>query len=199
MALDVHRAAVCSFAGFVLVKKVPGTLHLLAKSPGHSFDFVAMNMSHVVHQWFFGNKPSPRRRTVRGRRDRRPRCPPAADPALHTAMRASACRACRWCCRTTPYYHSSRSQLENECHASPDIGQALARLHPLGLTDDWADKLAGESFTSPNQRVTHEHYSQVGALLNHLHVGGLLLHLSRRLSPCNWTPSEFADRYTTLT
>lgn len=53
-------------AGFVLVKKVPGTLHLLAKSPGHSFDFVAMNMSHVVHQWFFGNKPSPRRRAVRG-------------------------------------------------------------------------------------------------------------------------------------
>jgi hypothetical protein len=43
--------------------------------------------------------------------------------------------------------------------------QALARLHPLGLTDDWADKLAGESFTSPNQRVTHEHYSQVGPLL----------------------------------
>jgi thiol-disulfide isomerase/thioredoxin len=91
----------CNLSGFVLVKKVPGTLHLLAKSPGHSFDFVAMNMSHVVHQWFFGNKPSPRRRS------------------------------------------------------------ALARLHPLGLTDDWADKLAGESFTSPNQRVTHEHYSQV--------------------------------------
>lgn len=52
-------------AGFVLVKKVPGTLHFLAKSPGHSFDFVAMNMSHLVHQWFFGNKPSPRRRSVR--------------------------------------------------------------------------------------------------------------------------------------
>lgn len=46
------------------MKKVPGTLHFLAKSPGHSFDFMAMNMSHVVHQWFFGNKPSPRRRQV---------------------------------------------------------------------------------------------------------------------------------------
>ena len=55
-------------------------------------------------------------------------------------------------------------------------GQALARLHPLGLTDDWADKLAGESFTSPNQRVTHEHYSQVRALLRHLHAGKQLLH-----------------------
>jgi hypothetical protein len=49
--------------------------------------------------------------------------------------------------------------------------QALARLHPLGLTDDWADKLAGESFTSPNQRVTHEHYSQVGALLRRVSAG----------------------------
>lgn len=49
--------------------------------------------------------------------------------------------------------------------------QALARLHPLGLTDDWADKLAGESFTSPNQRVTHEHYSQVGPLLRHVSAG----------------------------
>jgi hypothetical protein len=64
MALNVNRSGVCRSAGFVLVKKVPGTLHLLAKSPGHSFDFVAMNMSHVVHQWFFGNKPSPRRRSV---------------------------------------------------------------------------------------------------------------------------------------
>lgn len=91
----------CNLSGFVLVKKVPGTLHFLAKSPGHSFDFPAMNMSHVVHQWYFGNKPSPRRRA------------------------------------------------------------ALARLHPLGLTDDWADKLAGQPFTSANQRVTHEHYSQV--------------------------------------
>ena len=51
-------------AGFVLVKKVPGTLHFLAKSPGHSFDFMSMNLTHFVHQWYFGNKPSPRRRAV---------------------------------------------------------------------------------------------------------------------------------------
>lgn len=31
----------------------------------------------------------------------------------------------------------------------------------MGLTDDWADKLSGQPFISSNQRVTHEHYSQV--------------------------------------
>lgn len=64
-------------AGFVLVKKVPGTLHFLAKSPGHSFDFMNMNMTHIVHQWYFGNKPSPRRRSVRC-----PRAPSLPAPPL---------------------------------------------------------------------------------------------------------------------
>ena len=41
----------CALSGFVLVKKVPGTLHFLAKSSSHSFDHGAMNMSHVVHYW----------------------------------------------------------------------------------------------------------------------------------------------------
>lgn len=91
----------CNLSGFVLVKKVPGTLHFLAKSSGHSFDFHTMNMSHIVHHYYFGNKPSPRRQA------------------------------------------------------------ALAKLHPGGLTDDWADKLTEESFTSSNQKVTHEHFSQV--------------------------------------
>ena len=54
----------CALSGFVLVKKVPGTLHFLAKSPGHSFDHLTMNMSHVVNYFFVGNKPSPRRRKV---------------------------------------------------------------------------------------------------------------------------------------
>lgn len=54
----------CALSGFVLVKKVPGALHFLAKSPGHSFDHGAMNMSHVVNYLYFGNKPSPRRRQV---------------------------------------------------------------------------------------------------------------------------------------
>ena len=54
----------CALSGFVLVKKVPGALHFLAKSPGHSFDYEAMNMSHVVNYLYFGNKPSPRRQQV---------------------------------------------------------------------------------------------------------------------------------------
>lgn len=54
----------CALSGFVLVKKVPGALHFLAKSPGHSFDYSAMNMSHVVNYLYFGNKPSLRRHQV---------------------------------------------------------------------------------------------------------------------------------------
>ena len=46
---------------------------------------------------------------------------------------------------------------------SPRRQAALAKLHPGGLTDDWADKLTEEGFTSSNQRVTHEHFSQVSS------------------------------------
>ncbi len=45
--------------------QVPGTLHFVAKAPGHSFDHSAMNLSHSVGYFYFGNKPSPRRRKVR--------------------------------------------------------------------------------------------------------------------------------------
>ena len=91
----------CNFSGFVLVKKVPGTLHFVARAPGHSVDFLNMNMSHYVHSFYFGNLPSPRRR------------------------------------------------------------RALAQLHPLGLNDDWADKLRGRSFIAPSVGATYEHYMQV--------------------------------------
>eukprot|EP00887_Chlorella_sp_A99_P005644 scaffold1.g5644.t1 len=91
----------CNFAGFVLVKKVPGTLHFVARAPGHSFDYVNMNLSHVVHYFTFGNKPSPRRRA------------------------------------------------------------SLAALHPLGLSEDWADKLREQGFSSSNNGATYEHYMQV--------------------------------------
>ena len=60
----VAKTSGCALSGFVLVKKVPGTLHFLAKSPGHSFDHLAMNMSHVVNYFYVGTKPSPRRRKV---------------------------------------------------------------------------------------------------------------------------------------
>lgn len=60
----VAKSTGCALSGFVLVKKVPGTLHFLPKSPGHSFDYHAINMSHQVGYMYYGNKPSPRRRQV---------------------------------------------------------------------------------------------------------------------------------------
>lgn len=39
--------------------------------------------------------------------------------------------------------------------------QALEQYHPMGLTEDWADKMAGQAFNSKNQRTTFEHYMQV--------------------------------------
>ena len=60
----VAKSSGCALSGFVLVKKVPGTLHFLPKSPGHSFDYHAINMSHQVGYMYYGNKPSPRRRQV---------------------------------------------------------------------------------------------------------------------------------------
>jgi len=91
----------CNLAGFVLAKKVPGTLHFLAKSPGTSFDHASMNMTHFVHHLYFGTRPS-------------------------------------------PYRHNF-----------------LRKMHPLGLTIDWADKLQGQEFISFNEQSTHEHYIQV--------------------------------------
>lgn len=91
----------CGLSGFVLVKKVPGTLHMLAKSPGHSFDHAGMNLSHTVHSFTFGTAPSPRRAKV------------------------------------------------------------LSAMHPRGLTADWADKMAGQTWSSHNAAATFEHYAQV--------------------------------------
>ncbi len=51
------RTSGCALSGFVLVKKVPGTLHFLAKSAAHSFDHGAMNMSHVVNYWRAAPRP----------------------------------------------------------------------------------------------------------------------------------------------
>lgn len=39
--------------------------------------------------------------------------------------------------------------------------QVLEKLHPLGLRDDWADKMAGKSFSARNALTTFEHYMQV--------------------------------------
>lgn len=57
--LSAHAG--CNLAGFVLVKKVPGTLHFLAKSGGTSFDHNWMNMTHYIHHFYYGMRPSPYR------------------------------------------------------------------------------------------------------------------------------------------
>lgn len=89
------------------MKKVPGTLHFAAKSPGHSFDHAWMNMTHYVHHFYYGTRPSPYRYKF------------------------------------------------------------LQKVHPLGLSKDWADKLAGDVFLSHNAQSTHEHFTQV-SLCHHV-------------------------------
>lgn len=44
---------------------------------------------------------------------------------------------------------------------SPRRRAALAHMHPLGLTDDWADKLKGQSHVDDAGGITYEHYMQV--------------------------------------
>lgn len=97
----VPKGTGCNMAGFVLVKKVPGTLRFAARSESHTFDHTWMNMSHVVHSFSFGSRPSLKKY------------------------------------------------------------QLLQRLHPAGLTPQWADKLFGQSFVSDHPQSTHEHYLQV--------------------------------------
>lgn len=41
--------------------QVPGTLHFTARAEGHSFDHAWMNMTHAVHQLYFGTRPSSRK------------------------------------------------------------------------------------------------------------------------------------------
>ena len=48
----------CALSGFVLVKKVPGSMHFLAKSPSHTFDHNKQNLSHVVN-YFCARAPNP--------------------------------------------------------------------------------------------------------------------------------------------
>jgi hypothetical protein len=47
--------------GFVLVKKVPGTMHFHMKQEGHSFAGSDIDVSHAVNEFTFGNRPSPRK------------------------------------------------------------------------------------------------------------------------------------------
>lgn len=44
----------------------------------------------------------------------------------------------------------------------PPLGSAeLRKLHPLGLTPDWLDKMHEQLFFSDHPQHTHEHYLQV--------------------------------------
>ena len=59
-----QKGSGCNFSGMLLVKKVPGTLHFSARAPGHTIDYLSMNMSHHVHHLYFGNKPTKRNRML---------------------------------------------------------------------------------------------------------------------------------------
>ena len=76
-------------------------MHFHLKAEGLSFSAEEIDVSHVVHAFSFGNRPSPRRQ------------------------------------------------------------KTLARLHPGGLAPDWADKLQGQDFMSPQPEFTHEHFMQI--------------------------------------
>lgn len=60
--------------------------------------------------------------------------------------------------------------------------QSLAKLHPAGLSDDWADKLAGQDFFSRASKATFEHYMQVRQA-GTFSGGGDLVDLMRGCSP----------------
>jgi hypothetical protein len=45
--------------------------------------------------------------------------------------------------------------------AEPRLCPPLQRLHPAGLSPDWADKLHDQLFVSEHTQSTHEHYLQV--------------------------------------
>lgn len=52
------KSSGCNMAGFVLVKKVPGMLRVAPRSQSHSFDHSTLNMTHVVHSFTLGTRPS---------------------------------------------------------------------------------------------------------------------------------------------
>ncbi|XP_024976729.1 protein disulfide isomerase-like 5-4 [Cynara cardunculus var. scolymus] len=54
------RGGGCRIEGFVRVKKVPGNLVISARSESHSFDASLMNMSHIISNFTFGKKVTPR-------------------------------------------------------------------------------------------------------------------------------------------
>jgi thiol-disulfide isomerase/thioredoxin len=58
-------------------------------------------------------------------------------------------------------------ELSLGAHIAPRKLAELERLMPGGLPAQWADKLAGTSFTSEYENTTHEHYLQIVRTLVH--------------------------------
>ena len=184
----------CALSGFALVKKVPGTLHFLAKSPGHSFDHQAMNMSHVVNYLYFGNRPSPKRRKVWLRLLCLGSCPALTcdmllcllccvgvmEGNLNHSITGCVSAWTMWLQYSSCVLNMSEAQTWSspcrapnalQCWNAPALSmtcqaavQQLQRLHPGGLEDDWSDKMAARDFFSGNQQATFEHYIQVRML-----------------------------------
>jgi thiol-disulfide isomerase/thioredoxin len=50
----------CMLKGRLMVNRVPGNFHVMAKSVGHSFDERTSNMSHYIHELSFGPSMPPR-------------------------------------------------------------------------------------------------------------------------------------------
>ncbi len=85
----------------------------------------------------------------------------AAETLPHDCSRRLNCRLCSFWLALQYSSSLTVARISAGTKPSPRRRAALAKLHPGGLTDDWADKLVDQSFTSTNQKVTHEHYSQV--------------------------------------
>jgi len=181
------RTSGCALSGFVLVKKVPGTLHFLAKSAAHSFDHGAMNMSHVVNYWRAPAGPVPRARARRSAARALGRPVADTDAALAGDGRPAAnSRTTSPCAQRARLWAAWRRALARACAAarpaapaaaaegraprpprryagnkpSPHWHRELQKLHPAGLTADWADKLADAQFFSHNAKAAFEHYLQ---------------------------------------
>ena len=122
----------CSVTGFVLVKKVPGHLWITASSDAHSFAPAAMNTSHVVHHFYFGQQLSPSRKKYLEKFHK------GVDEASSLGSLAAAGAG-------DGYY----GKVED-----------FAKRGSSGATEDWHDKLANLRFTSLDGGTTHEHYLQ---------------------------------------
>ena len=69
-----------------MVKKVPGTLHFTARGDGHTFEPGWLNVTHHVHAFFYGARPSPRKeRTLRALH------PLGASPSLRALLLLAPC------------------------------------------------------------------------------------------------------------